>query len=435
MSERLTMRKIRELLRLADDCGRSQRQIASSLSVAVGTISGHLQRARAAGLTWELVQGMTDSELDALLFRDGGRNQGVRRAPINYAHVHNELHKSTATLELLWTEYQEAMTARSEGLKPYQYSQFCELYAAWRVRLRPSMRRVHRAGEKAFLDYSGKKSKIFDRSTGEAHDVELFVMVLGASNYTYAEATYTQSLRDFVGSTIRGFEHYGGVPEVIVPEYVPRNIFWVLCPSGICGRGIVRCRRVLDREEAPGTYADRSRDRQRSRRKLQLRLPCLSGTSCGRRRSIEFERHGSRQRLSSTLRGSQPMGIRPPASKPACLCYYASASSPVKEARALSRLSVATWTRSSPTGFGSDVHPIEKMHEILDGRSAARSSRCYESCFRVRSLIGFRDARESPFDGKRPASSRICEMSVVCARRAFNTMSFTCARLSHISNG
>ena len=218
MSERLTMRKIREALRLHEACGRSQREIASSLSTAVGTICGYLQRAKAAGVTWELVQSMTDTEVEALLFRDAGRNEAARRAAIDYAHVHQELHKSTATLELLWSEYQEAIAARGDGMKPYQYSQFCELYGAWRVRLKPSMRRVHRAGEKAFLDYSGKKPRIFDSAAGEAREVELFVMVLGASNYTYAEATLTQTLRDFVGSTIRGFEHFGGVPELIVPD-------------------------------------------------------------------------------------------------------------------------------------------------------------------------------------------------------------------------
>jgi transposase len=217
MSERLTMRKIREALRL-EECGRSQREIASSLSVAIGTVCGHLQRARAAGLTWETVQNMTDSEVETSLYRYAQRNEGARRAPIDYAHVHHELHKSTATLHLLWSEYQEAVAARGEGLKAYQYSQFCELYATWRVRLKPSMRRVHRAGEKAFLDYSGRKPKLYDSKTGESRDVELFVMVLGASNYTYAEATSTQKLPDFVGATIRGFEHFGGVPELIVPD-------------------------------------------------------------------------------------------------------------------------------------------------------------------------------------------------------------------------
>ena len=217
MSERLTMRKIREVLRLKD-CGRSQREIASALCVAVGTICGYLKRAADRGLTWERVQQMSDAEIEAALFRDGGRNVAASRAPIDYAHVHSELHKTGVTLQLLWSEYQESVAARGDGSKPYQYSQFCELYCAWRVRLKPSMRRVHRAGEKAFVDYSGKKPRVTDAHTGEVHDVELFVMVLGASNYTYAEATRTQSLPDFVGATIRGFEYFGGVPEVIVPD-------------------------------------------------------------------------------------------------------------------------------------------------------------------------------------------------------------------------
>jgi len=203
---------------LSDECGRSQREIASSLSLAIGTICGYLQRARAVGLSWEVVRGMTDTDVEAALFRDGGRNKAACRAAIDYAHVHHELHKSTATLHLLWSEYQEGVGARGGGLEPYGYSQFCGLYGAWRVRINPSMRRVHRAGEKAFIDYSGKKPRIFDQVTGEAREVELFVMVLGASNYTYSEATFTQKLPDFVGATIRGFEDFGGVPEVIVPD-------------------------------------------------------------------------------------------------------------------------------------------------------------------------------------------------------------------------
>jgi transposase len=215
--DRLSMRKIREVLRLKHS-GRSQREIASSVAVAVGTIHGHLQRAKAAGLTWERVQLMTDAEVEAELFRDRGRNVGATRAPIDYAHVHAELSRPGVTLQLLWLEYQESVSARGNDTKPYQYSQFCELYGAWRVRLKPSMRRVHRAGEKAFVDYSGKKPRLADAATGELTEVELFVMVLGASNYTYAEVTRTQTLSDFVGATIRGFEYFGAVPEVVVPD-------------------------------------------------------------------------------------------------------------------------------------------------------------------------------------------------------------------------
>ena len=218
MSERLTMRKIREILRLTYECGRSQREIAISLSIAVGTICGHLKRARKAGLTWERAQSMTDSDVESLLYRYDNPGQVSQRAAIDYAHVHQELHRSTATLELLWVEYQEGVAARGERLKPYQYSQFCRLYKAWQRCLKPSMRCVHRAGEKVFIDYSGRKPHLTDPGTGEVREVELLVMVLGASSYTYAESTYTQTLRDFVDSNIHGFEFFEGVPEVAVPD-------------------------------------------------------------------------------------------------------------------------------------------------------------------------------------------------------------------------
>lgn len=211
------MRKIREVLRLKHN-GRSQREIASSVCVAVGTVCGQLRRAKEVGITWELAETMTDGELDALLFRDAGRSVAATRAVIAYGHVHHELHKSGVTLQLLWSEYVDGVAARGDGTKPYQYSQFCELYGAWRAKLKPSMRRVHPAGERAFLDYSGKRPRLWDRETGRAFEVELFVAVLGASNYTYAEATLTQQLPEFVGSTIRSFEHFDGVPEVIVPD-------------------------------------------------------------------------------------------------------------------------------------------------------------------------------------------------------------------------
>ncbi|MEO8181970.1 MAG: IS21 family transposase, partial [Deltaproteobacteria bacterium] len=126
------MRKIREVLRLKHN-GRSQREIASSTCVAVGTVCGQLRRAREAGITWEHAEKMTDAELDALLFRDAGRGVAATRAVIAYGHVHHELHKSGVTLQLLWSEYLDGVAARGDGTKPYQYSQFCELYGAWRA--------------------------------------------------------------------------------------------------------------------------------------------------------------------------------------------------------------------------------------------------------------------------------------------------------------
>jgi transposase len=132
--------------------------------------------------------------------------------------VHRELRRTGVTLQLLWVEYRDAALSANRCGRPYQYSQFCDLYADFRAKVEVSMRQVHRAGEKAFLDYSGKKPEIVEPTTGEQIEVELFVMVLGASNYTYAEATRTQQTADFVGSTVRALEYFGGTPLILVPD-------------------------------------------------------------------------------------------------------------------------------------------------------------------------------------------------------------------------
>ena len=212
------MRKVREVLRLKHELGLSERPIAASVGIGHSTVNDYVKRAERAGLTWQDAEPLSDAEVEARLFRQVGRNEPVARAPIDFGWVHMELRRAGVTLELLWSEYQEAAAACGSGLKPYQYSRFCELYRAHARKLSPVMRQVHRAGEKAFLDYSGKKPRIFDPLTGEAIEVELFVMVLGASNYTYAEATRTQELGDFVGATVRGLEYFGAVPELLVPD-------------------------------------------------------------------------------------------------------------------------------------------------------------------------------------------------------------------------
>ena len=194
------MRKVREVLRLRHELGRTEREIAAAIGIARSTVGEYVARAAAAGLTWAMAKDLGDAEVEARLFRDVGRNEPTARAPIDFNWVHMELRRAGVTRQLLWTEYQQAVAQRS-GSRPYQYSQFCDLYDAYRSKLQPSMRQVHRAGEKSFLDYSGKKPRVFDSITGDAKEVELFVMVLGASNYTYAEATWTQTLPDFVGSS------------------------------------------------------------------------------------------------------------------------------------------------------------------------------------------------------------------------------------------
>ncbi len=210
------MRKVREVLRLHFECRCKHRQIAAACGVSSSTVTEYLDRAQRAGVTWEQAHTMSDAEVEARLFEHIGRSEPPARAAVDFGWVHRELTRVGVTLQLLWGEYQ--LTAQQRGVRPYQYSQFCELYATWRGQRRLSMRQVHRAGEKLFVDYSGKKPRLCDPETGEVHEVELFAAVLGASNYTFAEATLTQKIRDFTASTVRALEYFGAAPAIVVSD-------------------------------------------------------------------------------------------------------------------------------------------------------------------------------------------------------------------------
>ena len=207
---RLPMRRIREVLRLKYEGGLGHRAIAQACGVGVGTVSEYAGRARSAGLSWPLPPELDDAGLEARLFQAPESVQG--RARPDCARVHQELKRTGVTLLLLWTEYREVYP---DG---YGYSQFCEIYRRWAKKVRPSMRQVHQAGEKTFIDFSGKKPHLVDRKTGEEIPVELFVAALGASSYTYAEATLTQQLPDWIGAHQRMVEYFGGSSEIWVPD-------------------------------------------------------------------------------------------------------------------------------------------------------------------------------------------------------------------------
>jgi transposase len=184
-----------------------------------GTVGGYLKRAAASGLTWEEARGMEDHAVEARLFRMVGRCEPPSRVPIDFPWAHQELRKSGVTLMLLWNEYVEASRqGPMTGMAPYGYSQFCDLFARYQGQVDLTMRQEHRAGEKVFIDYSGKKPRFHDMATGEVIEVELFVGVLGASNFTFAEATRTQTKPDFCASTVRMFEYFGATPIVVVPD-------------------------------------------------------------------------------------------------------------------------------------------------------------------------------------------------------------------------
>lgn len=212
-TKRLSMRLYREILRLRHAGGLTQRQIARSLSLGVGTVCGCLRRAEAAELSWPLGAEVDDARLEALLSpQHAAKGVAAGRGLPDLARIHEELRRPGVTLQLLWVEY---LRDHPDG---YRYTQFCEHYRRFRRTLSPSMRHVHRGGEKLFVDFAGQRPWIVDRRTGQPIAGELFVGALGASSYTYAEAVPSQQLPHWVSAHVRMFEYIGGVPQLLVPD-------------------------------------------------------------------------------------------------------------------------------------------------------------------------------------------------------------------------
>ena len=212
-TKRVTMIKLKEILRLKYEAQLSLRQIALCLSLSIGVISKYLQRAEAAGLGWPLPDGMTDKELEARLQPGRTRKALPEMVEPDFVKMDQELKHKGMTRQLLWEEY-----AQENPDNHYSYSRFTVLFKRWRNKQSLSMRQQHRVGEKLFVDYCGLTMPVINSDTGEIRQAQVFVAVLGASSYTYAEATWSQALPDWVGSHVRAFEFYGGLPEVVVPD-------------------------------------------------------------------------------------------------------------------------------------------------------------------------------------------------------------------------
>jgi transposase len=213
------MRKIRDILRLKHSAGLSLRQIARSLNLSVGVVSKYLAAARAAGLSWPLEEGLSDEDLEGLLSGQVATQTSNPFAEPDFPYIHLELKRKGVTRLLLWEEYADAFP-----LNHYRYTQFCVLYKQWRRRLSPTMRQLHKAGEKMFVDYAGQTVPLLDPHSGLLHRAQIFVAVLGASNYCFAEATLTQTLPDWIGSHQRAFNFFGGVTDLIVPDNVKSGV-------------------------------------------------------------------------------------------------------------------------------------------------------------------------------------------------------------------
>ena len=209
---RSAMRKIREVLRLTFAEGLSRRQVGAALRMPYTTVADYLSRLRRAGLAWPLPDDMDDAALEARLFTSAVLPPGPTRPVPDWPTVHRELRRKGVTLQLLWLEFK---TAHPDG---YQYTQFVRHYRRWQRRLDLVMRQEHRAGEKCFLDFPGNTLPIVDPETGEIRQAQLFVAVLGASNYTYAEAVASQSVPDWVEAHVHMFAFFGTCPRLLVPD-------------------------------------------------------------------------------------------------------------------------------------------------------------------------------------------------------------------------
>ena len=203
--ERLSMRKIKEVLRLKWSCGLTNLAVAASCRISSSSVSEYVNRAKGAGLSWPLPEDLDDAALWAMLYPAPERPADEPVPEPDWPAIHKELQQKGVTRQLLWKEYRQA---HSTG---YGYSRFCELYAAWRGQLKPTMRLTHQAGE-GMVDYAGLTMSVIDPATGEVREAEVLVYTLAASDYIYAEGQWAQDLPNWLAGHVRAFEAFGGVP-------------------------------------------------------------------------------------------------------------------------------------------------------------------------------------------------------------------------------
>ena len=217
-AERVSMRKIREVLRLTHALGMSRRLVGEATGIGKTAVGEYVRRAALAGQSWPIPDEIDDAELERRLFPPPEARSSRSRTEPDWSYNHAELKRRGVTLALLWQEY------RAEHAQGYAYSWFCERYSDWRKRISPTMRQTHLAGEKLFVDWAGDTMPVFDPTTGEEYCTHIFIAALGASNYTYAEARWTETLPDWIGAHVNAFIAIGGVSKALVPDNLKAGI-------------------------------------------------------------------------------------------------------------------------------------------------------------------------------------------------------------------
>lgn len=217
MSKRLSMKKIKEVLRLKWELNLTNREISRSIGISNSTVGECLRRAKTAELSLQLLPEFTEEELHQLLYMPFRKEAPMESRNIDFTYIHNELKRKGVTLQLLWSEYSEHQNSQK-----LSYSRYCQLYREWRGKIDACMKQTYKAGEKMFVDYAGITVPVVI----EEKEVlsQIFVAVFGASNYTYAEATLTQNLADWTNSHVRAFNYFGGVPEIVVPDNLKAGV-------------------------------------------------------------------------------------------------------------------------------------------------------------------------------------------------------------------
>ena len=210
--ERLTLRKIREILRLKEEAGLSNRAIARACKISNSTVGEYLRRAQAAELHWPLPEGLSEDELYQKLFPEAGGGTAPERPLPNWETVRQELKKKGVTLKLLWIEYRER---HPDG---YGYTQYCEYYRKWAKTQSPTGRFPHNGGEVMEVDYAGLTMTIVNPETGETRQAPVFVATFPASDYLYAEVQPSQELCHWINGHVRAFEFFGGLPKILRPD-------------------------------------------------------------------------------------------------------------------------------------------------------------------------------------------------------------------------
>jgi transposase len=215
---RVSMRKIREVLRLTHELGLSVRQVSEATGVSKTAVGEFVTRAKVIGITWPVPPEISDAELERRLFTPAGSHDERTRTVPDWAKVHEELKRPAVTRLILWEEY------RAEVPDGLGYARYCQIYNVWRKRLSPTMRQTHVAGDKLFVDWAGGTVPIINPATGEVHEAHIFVAVLGCSSFTYSEARWTETLPDWIGAHVNTLDFLGGVMKAAVPDNLKAGI-------------------------------------------------------------------------------------------------------------------------------------------------------------------------------------------------------------------